>query len=74
MDGSIVPLAATALVAAIVITMYDMAASLKPATCAECPHCRALAEADAREQERLAREYARRVGLDERDDDDRTIG
>ena len=74
MDGSILPLAAMALVAAMVVTMYDMASSLKPVRCAECPHCRARAEADAREQERLSREYARRVGLDDRDDDDRTIG
>ena len=68
------PLAGAALVAAMVVTMYDLASSLKPVTCAECPHCRARAEAEAREQERLSREYARKIGLDDRDDDDRTIG
>jgi len=73
MDGSIMPLGITALVAAMLITMYDMASSLKPVTCAECPHCQAIADADRREQERLSREYARRVGLDDRDDDDRTL-
>jgi hypothetical protein len=67
------PLGLVALIGAMAITLYDMGSSLKPATCAECPHCRARAAADAREQERLAREYAKRVGLED-EDDDRTIG
>ena len=63
------------LVMAMIITLYDMRSSLKPATCSECAHCRARAEAEAREQERLGREYAHRVGLDDNDEDDhRTIG
>lgn len=74
MDGSILPLAAISLAAAMLITLYDLVSSLKPVACAECPHCQALAAADAREQERLGREYARRVGLDDQDDDDRAIG
>lgn len=74
MDGSILqPLGLVALVGAMFLILYEMGASLKPVVCAECPHCRARAEADAREQDRLAREYARRVGLDD-EDDDRTIG
>jgi hypothetical protein len=75
MDGSVLaPLGLAALVGAMIITLYDMGVSLRPAACPECSHCRALAEADAAEQERLAREYARRVGLSDEDDDDRRIG
>jgi hypothetical protein len=76
MDGSMLQsLGLVSLVMAMLITLYDMGSSLKPATCSECAHCRALAEAEAREQERLSREYARRVGLDDRDEDDhRRIG
>ena len=71
MDGSLLqPIGLTALVLAMIITLYEMGAALRPATCPECSHCRALAEADAREQERLAREYAKRAGLPDRDDDD----
>jgi hypothetical protein len=56
---------------AMVITLYDMGTSLKPAACPECAHCRAIAAAAAREQERLDREYARRIGLADEDDDRR---
>jgi hypothetical protein len=71
MDGSMLQLLGLgAVVAAMIITLYDMGASLRPATCPECAHCRALAETDAREQERLARDYARRAGLPDKDDDD----
>jgi hypothetical protein len=73
MDGSLLqPLGLAALVIAMIVTLYDMGASLRPAACPECRHCRELAEADARRQEALAREYAHRHGLD--DDDDRRIG
>jgi hypothetical protein len=72
MDGSMLQiLGLVALVGAMIITLYDMGAALRPATCAECPHCRSLAEAKAREQERLAREYSARVGLPDEDDDRR---
>jgi hypothetical protein len=54
------------------VTLYDMGASLRPAACPECRHCRELAEESARRQEALTQEYARRHGLD--DDDDRRIG
>ena len=60
-----------ALVGAISLTLYEMGAALRPEACPECSHCRARAQEAAREQERLAREYARRVGLDDRDDDRR---
>lgn len=63
------PLALLALVGAMIITTYEMGSSLKPASCAECPHCRANAAAEAREQDRLRREYARRVGLPADEDD-----
>lgn len=75
MDGSLLqPLGLAALVGAMIITLYEMGAALHPTACPECGHCRAIAETDAREQERLAREYARRIGLPDEDDDDRTIG
>jgi len=62
-----------ALAAAMIMTLYEMGAALRPATCPECSHCRALAETKARERERLAREYAKRIGLPDNDDDDRLI-
>lgn len=76
MDASTLQLAGLfALIGAMVITLYEMGVSLKPVACAECPHCRAIAADEAREQDRLRREYARRVGLPENDDeDDRRIG
>jgi hypothetical protein len=68
------PIGLIALAGAMILTLYDLNAAMKPETCSECPHCRAIAEADAREQEELRREYARRVGLADKDDDDRRIG
>jgi hypothetical protein len=74
MDGSMLqPVVLLAVVIAMALTLYEMGASLRPATCPECGHCRAMADNEAREQERLAREYARRLGLPEDDDDDRLI-
>jgi hypothetical protein len=73
MDGSLLePLALAALVVAMIVTLYDMRASLRPAACPECRHCRKVAEQETVLQERLAREYARRNHLD--DDDDPRIG
>jgi len=73
MDGSMLQhLGLGALVIAMILTLYDMGAALRPATCPECRHCRELAEDKARRQEALSREYARRHHLD--DDDDRRIG
>jgi hypothetical protein len=74
MDGSFLqPLGLIAIIVAMILTLYDMGVSLRPATCAECPHCRQRAYEDARRQEQLSREYARRNGLDADDDDDRRI-
>ena len=74
MDGSILPgVALLALAIAMFVTLYDLRPSLEPEHCPECPHCRARADEERREQDRLAREYARRHGLDDRDDD-RRIG
>lgn len=66
--------ALVAVAAAMILTLYEMGNSLKPTSCPECPHCRAKADADQREQDRLRHEYSRRVGLDDREDDDRRIG
>jgi hypothetical protein len=75
MDGlTLQQVGIVALIGAMFITIYEMGASLRPATCPECQHCRGLAEAEARDQERLAREYAKRIGLPDKDDDDRRIG
>jgi hypothetical protein len=70
MDGSILQVGLVAVVGAMVLMVYEMGSALRPITCPECSHCRARNEADAREQDRLAREYARRVNLPHRDDDD----
>jgi hypothetical protein len=75
MDQSIIaPLGLFALLAAMLITLYDMGSALKPSTCPECSHCRAAAAAAAAEQERINREYARRIGIEDDEDDDRRIG
>jgi hypothetical protein len=63
-----------ALVVAMIVTLYEMGVSLRPAVCPECPHCRQLAEDEARLQEQLSSDYAHRNGLDIDDDDDRRIG
>jgi hypothetical protein len=73
MDQSLVLwLGLLAVVAAMAITLVDMAGALKPASCPECGHCRAVAQAAAIEQERVNREYARRLGLED-DEDDRPL-
>jgi hypothetical protein len=54
-----------------ILTVYDLRASLLPQTCSECQHCRERAETERLTQERLAREYARKNGFDHGDDDDR---
>lgn len=59
-----------ALAIAMILTAYDLRASLGPETCSECQHCRERAEAERLTQERLAREYAQKHGLDQRDEDD----
>ena len=63
-----------AVLMAMIITLYEMGSALKPSTCPECGPCRAIADAKAREQERLDREYARRIGLGDDEDDERRIG
>jgi hypothetical protein len=73
MDGSMLQaLGLIAVAVAMLVTLYDLRLSLSPETCSECPHCLARADAERRRQEELAREYERRIGLDE--DDDRKIG
>lgn len=73
MDGSILQLGLVAAVGAIIITMYEMGSALRPVACPECTHCRARAEADRLEQERLARDYARRMNLPRDDDRDERL-
>jgi NADH:ubiquinone oxidoreductase subunit F (NADH-binding) len=72
MDGSMLQTAGlVALAVAMILTVYDLRASLLPQTCSECQHCRERAETERLTQERLAREYARKNGFDHGDDDDR---
>jgi len=78
MDSAIVPLILVALVVAMYSTWQELRASLQPATCTECPHCRDLVAArraaateDARRQTELRTWYARRNGGDDNRDDDR---
>jgi hypothetical protein len=75
MDTSIVPLVLVALVAGMVGTWHELRASLEPAACTECPHCRDRKAAQlAAEQEHVRRQaelrswYARRNGLDDEDE------
>jgi hypothetical protein len=75
MDGSMLqPMGLVALVVAMIVTLYEMGAALRPVTCPECHHCQARVAEEARRQDQLAREYARRNGLDDDDRDDRRIG
>jgi hypothetical protein len=75
MDGSTIQvIGLIALAVAMVMTLFEMRMSLQPDSCPECPHCQARQEAERRLQEDLARQYARRHGLDRDDEDDRKIG
>ena len=74
MEGSVLPIGLIALFGAMIVTLVEMGSALRPAACPECTHCRARQAEDEREQDRLAREYARRVGLGDEDDDDRRVG
>jgi hypothetical protein len=69
----VTPLVPLALFVAIVVTAFELRASLAPASCAECPHCRALAEERERRDRELQTWYARSNHLDD-EDDDRRIG
>jgi hypothetical protein len=71
MDANVLQLALFAAVVAMVLTLYELRASLAPATCRECPHCRQLAAEKQRRDEELQRWYARENGLDPDDDEDR---
>jgi len=69
--STLVPLA---LLVAIVLTAYEMRVSLEPPSCAECPHCQALAAERERRDQELQTWYARSEGIDPDEDDDRRIG
>ena len=71
MDGSILQVGLVAAVGAMLMMLYEMGSALRPVACPECSHCRARQEADRLEQDRLAREYMRRVHLPADDDDER---
>ena len=78
MDSAIVPLVLMAMVVAMGSTWQELRASLRPATCHECPHCQRIllerqraALEDARRQADLRTWYARQHGLDDRDDERR---
>ena len=69
MDGSLLQVGLVAAIGAMVLTMYEMGAALRPVSCPDCPHCKARAIEEAQQQEVMAREYARRMGLDDEDSD-----
>lgn len=73
MDGAILNGTFVAIIVAMVLVAYEMRASLRPAECRECPHCRALALERARRQQDLQAQYAREHHLDIDEDDDRRI-
>lgn len=68
------PIVLVALAVAMVLTAFEMRASLAPASCAECPHCQAAAAERERRDRELQTAYARQHGLDRDEDDDRRIG
>jgi len=71
-DESILPpLGLIAVIVAMIVTLYEMGQSLRPASCPECRHCLAIVELEALTQERLASEYAKRARIEESDDDAR---
>jgi hypothetical protein len=75
MDSTfLLPMALVALFVAILVTAFEMRASLAPATCDECPHCQAAATERAQRERELQSWYAKTHGLDGDDDDDRRIG
>lgn len=71
MDTGILQAALLAAIVAIVVTVYELRASLAPAECSECPHCRNVAAERRRRDAELQDWYARKHGLDLDDDDDR---
>jgi hypothetical protein len=72
MDSAfILPLALIAAFVAMLVTSFEMRASLTPASCSECPHCRQLAEVRQQRELELQKQYARSHGLDSKDDDER---
>lgn len=71
MDIGLLQLALVAAIVALIVTFYEMRASLAPASCSECPHCRALATERAERERDLQTRYAREHGPDGDDDEDR---
>ena len=71
MDPSIAQMLIFGFLVAIGLVGYELRASTKAPVCAECAHCRALAEARAREQAELQEQYAQRWNLSDRDDEKR---
>jgi hypothetical protein len=69
--SSLVPFA---LLVAIIVTAYEMRKSLEPASCPECPHCKALAAERERRDRELQAWYARSNHIETDEDDDRRIG
>lgn len=69
MDIGLLQVALVAAIVALIVTFYEMRASLAPATCSECAHCRALAVERAERERELQTWYARRHGLDGDDDE-----
>jgi hypothetical protein len=75
MDSTLfLPMALVGLFVAILVTAYEMRASLAADSCTECPHCQALAAERARREHELDSWYASSQGFDIDEDDDRRIG
>lgn len=70
--ASIQPIVLGALAVAMLLTAYEMRVSLRPAACAECPHCRAAAHEREQRKRDLDAWYANHNGLDGEDDDRRS--
>jgi hypothetical protein len=72
MDATtLLPMAVVATVVAMIVTAYELSASLEPATCAECPHCAQRAAERQRRDDELSAWYAHEQRLDRDEPDDR---
>jgi hypothetical protein len=74
MESVLFSLVPFALFVAIIVTAYEMRASLDPPSCSECAHCQALAAERERRDQELQSWYARSNRIDADEEDDRRIG
>jgi hypothetical protein len=72
-DTGILNGALIATLVAMILVAFEMRASLTPAACPECAHCKAVAHERARREQELQARYAREQRLEVDEDDDRRL-